>query len=180
MTEIDGGISISLAVPAKWIPWASIGDQILWAIGSAGSAVAMIWYWRHIRQMFPGLTVEHSREFWLDLGCYLGFTVIFCLSAAHSLTMHLRWGQVPKTLKVTRHGAILSWLGFRRMREQSWKPDDVLSVDMKKAKDVFTRKTVYRLRMRLRTGWPRVILISTKDVIFAEQIRERLREILSK
>jgi hypothetical protein len=180
MNEIEGGVLVSLAVAAKWVPWASICGQFLWALGAAGSAVTMVWFWREIRQMFHGLAVEFSKEFWLGLGFYLGFTIMFCLTAAHSLTMHLRWGQVPRKLKVTQGGLTLSWLGFRGMRERHWKADEVLSLDLKKVKDIFTRRTVYRMRICFRSGWPRVILISTKDAVLASRIRDRIGDVLRK
>jgi hypothetical protein len=51
----------------------------------------------------------------------------------------------------------------------------VKSIDIKKVKDVFTRKNGYRVRIVFRTKWPRVVLLSTADAVLAEQIGERLR-----
>jgi hypothetical protein len=174
MDEIDGEILITLPVSGKWVPWANIGGAFLGAVAPAAVAAFILSMSRRFRPL--PLPAELLHVFL----AYTGYSVIFCLVAAHSLAMHLRWGQVPRTVRVNRNGANFTWLGFRRMRERHWKRDDVISIDMKQVKDVFTHKTINIVRLRLRTKWPRDITLATKDLVLAEQIRERLRDVLQK
>jgi hypothetical protein len=119
-----------------------------------------------------------SHQF-LVLGvCSLMVAILSCVLAVNALIRHMRWGPVPRTITVSHGSLKLSWLGFRTMREQCWPSANVRLIQLQKVKDVFSRKPIFRVRIRLKNRLDPRLLITTKDHQLATQIHEALTRVL--
>jgi hypothetical protein len=175
MTEIDGVVTITFPVPAKWAQRVSVASQFLFLINPLLHSMLLIWICIQMHSMFHG---PPSLQILFYLACYVLLTLLISLFCAHQLMMYLRWGAVPRVLKAADGCLTLHWLGFLRMGEKSWKAEEIRSIKCKTARDVFGRKAIYRIQIFLRSGWRRQILMSTRDLQVATDIQDSLHRVL--
>lgn len=167
LTQLEREAVITFPVPGKAAVWMNFSAQLLIAFTRVARAVMLIWV-VHFMRIWK-MPVSGNPVFQVIFE--LAFAASIALLAALYLRRYFRWGLVPRTLTVTSESITQRWLGWRTMRERVRSIDEVKDIRAIIVKDVFTRRSVAKVRLRFRSGFNRWMTIRARSPEEAENIR---------
>jgi hypothetical protein len=174
LEERDGQAVVTFPVAPKWVYVLSIASQLFVCLANLGGAALPVVFLFRFRPPFVSSLVyaifswAFGALFWGSMGL-------------HSWLMYRRWGRVPRELTADENGLVLSWLGWRRMRERRWPADEISGIDLRVIRGHLNPwRTVAILYVRRRKGMARRFRLSSADPELPHRIARRLSEILGR
>lgn len=168
----DSDVRLIFPPPPKWAGLVAVTTSAFAAgnlVFIAGNVILMS------SQLTAGLPAPASS--WLRPALIYAALAVLGLGNVVLIALHFwKWGSTPKVLQLTRQELIWSAPGFWKLSQRRYPATELQSFDVLPVRDIFGRRTSFKLRCRRKRGRSIVRYFSTRDSELPNRIERAFRE----